>query len=135
MGVLSIPVAVVGAFAGIIVLFFPSLESDVWWVRWGDRAAPLLGLIAGLFLTVSVGSYLNGQSIDALIAEKETELAGPEPRSIIYSEGIPDGGTVIVRSPDVNPENLPKYVKSKLTPERLKTCKPHDDRHWICRFD
>jgi len=71
----------------------------------------------------------------AFAAEHQAQLSGPAPQGVVYSTGIPDGGTVIVRSPGVNPRRLPASFGSRVTGERIYHCEPMDDELWFCGFD
>ena len=105
---------------------------------WGaiiDRGAPLAALLAASAVLYFASTLLARHNQREFARAHSAELAGPPPQAVIYSEGIPDGGTVIVRLPGRNPETLPQATMVDLSGERLKRCSPLDDRDWFCSFD
>jgi len=100
-----------------------------------SRMLPLTMLAFVSWANIAISSQSSDQRKRDFAAAHSQELSGLPPQSIIYSQGIPDGGTVIVRSPGVNPETLDPPIKSALTPERLKSCEALDTRDWFCSFD
>lgn len=90
--------------------------------------------VAVLLSSVVMDTFSTRQK-KAFAALHERELAGTPPRAVLYSEGIPDGGIAIVRSPGRNPEGFTQTVMLDLTGERIKSCEPVSDIDWACHFD
>lgn len=99
------------------------------------NVCPLVALTVALGGNFVISSYSAMANARSFAAQHDQELSGDAPRSVIYSEGIPDGGTAIIRLPGKNPVELPQRTMVDLTGERFKSCKKLDKQDWYCRFD
>lgn len=99
------------------------------------RILPFTTLIVAMVLSsVAIGTLSKLQK-KAFAELNHEQLAGPQPRAVVYRKGVPDGGIAIVRSPDRNPEGFSQRVMLELTGERIKSCEPVSDLDWSCHFD
>lgn len=118
--------------AGVALFTKPAQTSDRTWTA--ERFLPAVVLV----LSLGVMSMLMRQdSRDAALAfavEHRREFTGPAPQSVVYSEGIPDGGTAIIASPGRNPMAYPTHVRFKLTNGNMTSCEPLDEQFWLCQF-
>lgn len=99
------------------------------------RILPLFGMMLGVFLSAVGMDTISNQQKRAFAELHVTELSGPPPRSVIYRQGVPDGGIAIVRSPGDNPEDFAQGLMLDLTGERIKSCEPITEVDWSCYFD
>ncbi|GAB5351217.1 hypothetical protein [Qipengyuania sp. 483] len=74
------------------------------------------------------------KKIRAFATRNDHQLSGPAPKSVIYFEGIPDGGTAVIRSPNQNPTAFTPEKSLELVNGNLTSCDRLDDRDWICTF-
>ncbi len=124
-------------FVGIVI----ALVAAFWkpqatgWNGIGERLAPLLSLAVALAIAYAVSAVLASADRKSFARAHSKELAGTPPQAVIYSEGIPDGGTAIVRLPGRNPETLTQPTMVRLTGERIKDCQLLDQNDWFCSFD
>jgi len=100
-----------------------------------DRGAPLAALLVAIGVLFVTSSLLARHNQLEFARTYSADLSGPPPQAVIYSEGIPDGGTAIVRLPGRDPATLPQSTMVQLSGERFRRCAPLDHRDWFCRFD
>lgn len=127
-------IAVLGLFVGAGVALFTSPAQNGGRTRQLERFLPAIVLVISLGV---LGMLLERDSRNAALAfasEHQSELTGPAPQSIIYSEGVPDGGTVIVSSPARNPMSLSARQRAEMTNGNMTSCKPLNAQLWLCRF-
>ena len=118
--------------------------AAVWWIFIGgnehsglirnlaDRFLPLAALVAVLCF---VAIYADFKA--AAFARDNAELLSgpPYPKAVIYAEGIPDGGTAIIASPDRDPTTFSARTAHALVGESIRDCDRLDERLWKCDFD
>lgn len=128
----------VGLFLCAVVaighLFLPSVKEASLPIMALDRTAPLLGFAAAL-CSLGVAVEFSSRSAHREFAREHAEaLAGPSLKAVIYSEGSPDGGTAIIRSPAVNPESFSSDLSFDLVNGNIRSCDQIDESDWFCRF-
>ena len=126
--------AIIVTLATVIVAAFAKPQGTGW-NGIGERLSPLGSLAVALAITYALSAVLADAHRKEFARIHSAELAGTPPQAVIYSEGIPDGGTAIVRLPGRNPETLPQATMVRLTGERIKHCRPLDENDWFCMFD
>lgn len=125
---------VVGVVALVVAIF--CAVGPPYPIEWNRRA--LVGRLlpmAALWGAWLVHNWTADHARLAFAEEHRAQLSGPAPQGVVYSTGIPDGGTVIVRSPGLNPRRLPASFGVRVTGERIHYCEPMDDELWFCGFD
>lgn len=125
-------IAVVVAVASIVL----RPETDPSEIRRTvGRFVPLTSLTLALAINYAVLSVIGDRDKIAFGAAHSAELRGTPPQSVIYSQGIPDGGNAIIRSPNRNPERFAQSMMIELTGERIRLCERLTDELWSCHFD
>jgi hypothetical protein len=99
------------------------------------RLLPIAGLTLSVSLTLAISNQRSQAHKMTFIAKNEALLSGDVPKAVIYSEGMPDGGYAVVRSPDANPTKFSQSQMIALTGERIKSCERLSARDWFCHFD
>ncbi|MCA0977971.1 hypothetical protein LCM19_06305 [Qipengyuania flava] len=109
--------------------------------RSGSDRRDLIGRflpLAALLVTVVGASMINEQiwthKMRTFAARNDHLLSGTAPKSVIYSEEIPDGGTAVIRSPNQNPTEFTPEKSLELVNGNLTSCDRLDDRDWFCWF-
>ena len=128
-------ITLIGVVVAVASVFFRPEPHPSEVRRTLGRFAPLLALSAALSTNFLLSDFVGDRDKRAFAAARAADLRGPPPRAVIYSQGIPDGGNAIIRSPDANPERLPQATMVDLTGERIRWCKKLNDELWSCNFD
>tara|TARA_B100001057_G_C22734909_1_gene905399 strand:+ start:140 stop:670 length:531 start_codon:yes stop_codon:yes gene_type:complete len=102
---------------------------------WIGRILPLAVLLITAIGVNFIGQERTKRNMKSFANQNERLLSGTPPRSVIYVEGVPDGGIAIIRSPLRNPTGFTQSEMVELTGERIKSCDQLDARDWACRFD
>ena len=127
-------IAILSLFVGAGVALFtrPTQTSDR--MRTVERFLPAVVLVLCLGVMSMLVRQHNRDAVLEFAAKHGSELAGPAPQGVIYTEGIPDGGTAIVASPGRDPMTYTARVRFELTNGNMTSCKPVDSKLWLCRF-
>ena len=99
------------------------------------RFLPLVALVGASITCYEIDSIVERQKQLRFAKNHAEDLSGNGPRSVIYSQAIPDGGYAIIRSPGRNPRGFSQTAMIELTGERIKSCEALSEKDWICRFD
>ena len=102
--------------------------------KWLGRALPLLSLAGTALLVWEISNLAEDSARRTFAAAHEAALGGAPPKAAIYSEGIPDGGTAIIRSPNRNPESFDGGTNLTLTGGNIRNCERLDAGDWFCWF-
>lgn len=128
-------VALIGVAVAVASVFLEPEPHPSALRRTLGRFAPLLGLTTAISVNFLVSDFLGDRDKIAFAAAHAAELGGPPPRAVIYSQGVPDGGNAIIRSPRQNPQEFSQSVMLDLTGERIRWCERLNEELWSCGFD
>lgn len=98
------------------------------------RFLPLAALLVTFFGASMVVQQIWMDKMRAFATRNDHLLSGTAPKSVIYFEGIPDGGTAVIRSPNQNPTEFTPEKSLELVNGNLTSCDRLDDRDWVCVF-
>ena len=98
------------------------------------RFLPLAALLVTFLGASMVVQQIWTDKMRAFATRNDHQLTGTAPKSVIYFEGIPDGGTAIIRSPNQNPTEFTPERSLELVNGNLTSCDRLDDRDWVCTF-
>lgn len=118
--------------AGVALFTRPEHASDH--TRTAERFLPAAVLVLSLGVMSMLFKQDSHNATLAYATEHRSELSGPAPQSVIYTEGIPDGGSAIVASPGRNPMTYAARVRFELTNGNMTSCEPLDEQLWVCQF-
>lgn len=127
-------IAFLSLFVGAGVALFTRPEHASEHMCTVERFLPAVVLILSLGVLNMLFKQDSRDAALAFATEHRSELAGPAPQSVIYTEGIPDGGSAIVASPDRNPMTYAARVRFELTNGNMTSCEPLDGQLWVCQF-
>lgn len=119
----------------LATVFFKPNSSGSNLRDWVGRLLPLVVLIITSIGANFISQEMIERNMKSFANQNEQLLSGTPPRSVIYVDGVPDGGIAIIRSPLSNPTGFTQREMVELTGERIKSCNRLDDRDWACRFD
>jgi len=128
-------ITVIAFVVAICTLFFKPNYHPSRSRMYIGRFIPFVVLITILGINIAISSAVSDEKKHDFIKQHEAQLSGKAPKSVIYSEGIPDGGYAIIRSPDFNPDGYSQSLMVELTGERIKSCKKMNERDWYCHYD
>jgi len=98
------------------------------------RFLPLAALLVTFLGASMVVQQIWLNKMRAFATRNDHQLTGTAPKSVIYFEGIPDGGTAIIRSPNQNPTAFTPEKSLELVNGNLTSCDRLDDHDWVCTF-
>ncbi len=98
------------------------------------RFLPLAALLVTFLGASMVVQQIWLNKMRAFATRNDHQLTGTAPKSVIYFEGMPDGGTAIIRSPNLNPSAFTPEKSLELVNGNLTSCDRLDDRDWVCTF-
>ena len=102
--------------------------------RWLSRSLTLLSLMGTALLLWGISSLISDRARLSFAEANNHLLEGPPPKAAIYSQGIPDGGTAIVRSPGRDPESFDETTSYQLVGGSIRSCERMIARDWFCIF-
>ncbi|MBH9538052.1 hypothetical protein [Novosphingopyxis sp. YJ-S2-01] len=123
-----------GAIVAIAALVLGDARPAQAQRRWLSRSLPLLSLMGTALLLWGISSLISDRARLSFAEANNHVLEGPPPKAAIYSQGIPDGGTAIIRSPGRDPESFDGNTSYQLVGGNIRSCERMNARDWFCIF-